>query len=311
MKKVAVTLTILSALFVLAGIAIGGTAPQRSGTLTFGRSVDSSVLEPALNTGNPDIWVLGNIMDTLVRTSLDGKKILPGVALSWTPAKDNLAYSFKLRPGVRFSNGTALTPEDIKWSLERASRKDLGFWSFILDTRVSLVCPACATQSHMTPIAAPTHEELTKHRNGHVGIVYRCDACEYPVFLRHPVRAHGAERIELAPQFIEVEHPREKFAFAYLPRHIESLFRAALDCYAAGAYAGFTLLSRQIALAMFADLGPSGRLRVFEELDDITSWRRCLTRFSTGSRICFSARSRSPGPLRSGWRPRNAACCSR
>lgn len=137
------------------------------------------------------------------------------------------------------------------------------------DTRVSLVCPGCATQSHMTPIAAPTHEELTKHRSGHVGIVYRCDACEYPVFLRHPVRAHGAERIELAPQFIEVEHPREKFAFAYLPRHIESLFRAALDCYAAGAYAGFTLLSRQIALAMFADLGPSGRLRVFEELDDI------------------------------------------
>lgn len=47
------------------------------------------------------------------------------------------------------------------------------------DTRVSLVCPGCATQSHMTPIAAPTHEELTKHPSGHIGVVYRCDACEY------------------------------------------------------------------------------------------------------------------------------------
>ncbi len=130
MKKFGQITLLLSAAIV--GLASSQTTPKRGGTLSFGRYVDSSVLEPALNTGNPDIWVLGNIMDTLVRASLDGKKVLPGVAISWASAKDNLSYTFKLRPGVRFSNGAPLVAEDVKWSLERAARKDIGFWSFIL-----------------------------------------------------------------------------------------------------------------------------------------------------------------------------------
>ena len=132
MMKFGAIAVILSGVLIAASFAANQTTPKRGGVLTFGRYVDSSVLEPALNTGNPDIWVLGNIMDTLVRASLDGKKVLPGVAVSWTPAKDNLSYSFQLRRGVKFSNGAPLTAADVKWSLERASRKDLGFWSFIL-----------------------------------------------------------------------------------------------------------------------------------------------------------------------------------
>ncbi len=134
MKKLSAIAVLGLALFssALIGMTSSQTAVKRGGTLSFGRYVDSSVLEPALNTGNPDIWVLGNIMDTLVRASLDGKKVLPGISVSWESAKDNLSYTFKLRPGVRYSNGAALVADDVKWSLERASRKDLGFWSFIL-----------------------------------------------------------------------------------------------------------------------------------------------------------------------------------
>lgn len=138
-----------------------------------------------------------------------------------------------------------------------------------LDTRrLSLICPGCGATAHLTPIAVPSFAELTKHPSDHVGVVYRCDACQRSVFLRHPISARHPDRIELAAQVIEVEHAREKFAFGYLPRQIETLFRGALDCYAAGAYAGFSLLCRQIALAMFHDLGAAGRLRVFEELDE-------------------------------------------
>lgn len=135
-------------------------------------------------------------------------------------------------------------------------------------TRIALTCPACGTHSHLTPIGVPSFAELSRHRVDEVGIVYRCDACDHPVFLRHRILARDAQRVVLAAEFVEVERPREKFAFGYLPRHVEPLFRTALDCHGAGAFAGFALLCRQIALAMFTDLGATGRLRVFEELDE-------------------------------------------
>ena len=124
MRKLFPVVILAFVAFVL-GLPSSQTAPRRGDALTFGRYVDLSVLEPALSTGNPDIWILGNIMDTLVRAGPDGKRSLPGVAVSWAAAKDNLSYTFRLRPGVKFSNGAALTPENAKFSLERAAKKDL------------------------------------------------------------------------------------------------------------------------------------------------------------------------------------------
>ena len=50
---------------------------------------------------------------------------------------------------------------------------------------------------------------------------------------------YRANRIELAPQFVEVERPREKFTFTHLPEEVELLFREALTCFSNGAYNAF------------------------------------------------------------------------
>jgi len=81
--------------------------------------------------------------------------------------------------------------------------------------------------------------------------------------------ARGATRIELSPQFTEVERAREKFSFAYIPEDVELLFREALTCFSQGAFNAFASMCRRTAQAMFADLGEAGRLRLFDELNAV------------------------------------------
>ncbi len=134
---------------------------------------------------------------------------------------------------------------------------------------LALTCPHCDVTAHMTPSAAPRFEDLQAVKPAAVGVVYRCDACHAPVFLRFQVRMYRANRVEHAPQFVQVVRPREKFTFTHLPEQVEPLFREALACFSAGAYNAFASMCRRTAQAAFADLGDAGKLRLFDELNSV------------------------------------------
>ena len=55
--------------------------------------------------------------------------------------------------------------------------------------------------------------------------------------------------------------------FTYLPQEVEVLFKEALACFSAGAFNAFASMCRRTAQALFADLGESGKLRIFDELN--------------------------------------------
>ena len=137
------------------------------------------------------------------------------------------------------------------------------------DRDLVVTCPHCQTVAHITPSAVPRFEDLQLYRPKQVGLVYLCDACHMPIFLRFSVRVYGAARIELSPQFTEVERAREKFSFAYVPESVELLFREALGCFSHGAFNAFASMCRRTAQAMFADLGEAGKLRLFDELNAV------------------------------------------
>jgi hypothetical protein len=134
---------------------------------------------------------------------------------------------------------------------------------------LALTCPHCQVVAHITPSAVPRFEDLQTYRPQQVGVVYRCDACNFPVFVRYAVRMYSATRIELSPQFAEVERPREKFTFTYLPEEVETLFKEALTCFSSGAFNAFASMCRRTAQAVFADLGEAGKLRLFDELNEV------------------------------------------
>jgi len=57
------------------------------------------------------------MFDGLVAVKLDGS-IEPRLAASWEN-KDNLVWTFHLRPGITWSDGTAITAQDVGWSWQR------------------------------------------------------------------------------------------------------------------------------------------------------------------------------------------------
>jgi hypothetical protein len=131
---------------------------------------------------------------------------------------------------------------------------------------LALNCPHCQVFSHITPVSIPQFPELVAARPSHVGLVYRCDSCNAPVFLRFAVKIYGASRVELANTFVELERAREKFSFTYLPEDSEKLFREALACYSAGQFNAFASMCRRTTQTVIRDLGENGRLRIFNQL---------------------------------------------
>jgi hypothetical protein len=136
---------------------------------------------------------------------------------------------------------------------------------------ISLTCPHCQTLTHLTPVAVPKFEDLSRRKPKFVGVVFRCDACAEPIFLKFPVKGYTALRIELAPNFVELERAREDFPLSYLPQESESLFKEALGCYAAGLYDAFGSMSRRTAQRLFHELGERGKLELFDTLQEIRS----------------------------------------
>jgi hypothetical protein len=173
-----------------------------------------------------------------------------------------------------------------------------------LDKNLVVTCPHCQAVAHITVCAVPRFEELQLYRPRQVGLVYLCDACHMPIFLRFTVRVYGAARIELSPQFTEIERAREKFSFTYVPEDVEVLFREALTCYTQGAFNAFASMCRRTAQAMFADLGEAGRLRLFDELNAVRELANISVEIFTKMRsVLFGAELdvRAPLPLVDGY----------
>jgi len=134
---------------------------------------------------------------------------------------------------------------------------------------ITLTCPHCQTLTHVTAIATPRFEELKQRKPQQVGIVFRCDACGEPIFLKFSAKTYGPQRIELAANYTEVERARENFPLTYLPEESEELFREALNCYSAACYNAFGAMSRRTAQSLFRELGERGKLEMFDKLQEI------------------------------------------
>jgi hypothetical protein len=167
-----------------------------------------------------------------------------------------------------------------------------------------VTCPHCQTVAHLTLCAVPRFEDLQQYRPRQVGLVYLCDACHMPIFLRFTVRVYGAARIELSPQFTEIERAREKFSFTYIPEDVEVLFREALTCYAQGAFNAFASMCRRTMQAVFIDLGEPGKLRLFDELNAVRELANLETDiFNKVKQVLFGAEldTYAPVPLIDGY----------
>lgn len=100
-------------------VAPGGNARKLAAVqkLTIGFNKEPISLDPRENDAISQ-GAYNNIFDRLI--SLDESlKPIPHIAESWTISADGKVYTFKLRTGVKFHDGTALTADDVKFSIDR------------------------------------------------------------------------------------------------------------------------------------------------------------------------------------------------
>ena len=118
----------------LLGLTSAADAQTRGGKMVYARYADSLFLDPVLNDANVDIWVLTNLYDTLLQPTADGKGVNPGLATAYKVSDDGLTFTLTLRQGTKFSDGSPITADDVKWNLDRARNPKEGIWNFILES---------------------------------------------------------------------------------------------------------------------------------------------------------------------------------
>jgi peptide/nickel transport system substrate-binding protein len=107
-------------LVVILVLGLGAPAgAQPAGTLVVGLVAEPVNLDPAQVTDLNSNRVGRRIAETLVTFPDESTQIVPGLAESWAVSKDGLRYTFKLRKGVSFHDGTPLDAEAVKFSIER------------------------------------------------------------------------------------------------------------------------------------------------------------------------------------------------
>ncbi len=103
-------------------IALSGCSSDKTGDdsskLTVGIPQDIDGLDPHNAVGAGTKEVLFNVFEGLVKPDKDGN-LNPAVASEYTISEDNKVYTFTLRKGIKFHDGSAVTVEDIKYSLDR------------------------------------------------------------------------------------------------------------------------------------------------------------------------------------------------
>jgi peptide/nickel transport system substrate-binding protein len=92
--------------------------------LIVGLQLEPPHLDPtSAAAGAIDQVLYSNVFEGLTRFGSDGS-VNPGLAKSWEISDDALTYTFKLRSGVAFHDGTAMDAEDVVFSLDRARAED-------------------------------------------------------------------------------------------------------------------------------------------------------------------------------------------
>lgn len=106
------------------GVAISalwaGAALAQQTDISIGMVLEPPNLDPTAGAAAAiDEVVYANVFEGLTRFGPDGS-VNPGLAESWAVSEDGTTYTFTLRDGVTFHDGSAMTAEDVVFSLDRA-----------------------------------------------------------------------------------------------------------------------------------------------------------------------------------------------
>ncbi len=159
-KSIFLTL-ILIMLVALSGWGCGGTGTGQNNDggeqpqIAFYAFNSEPILDwdPSVMYSN-GIVVLNNVYETLLRYDAINNEIIPVLASGYSKSEDDLTWTFKLREGVKFHDGTDFTADDVKASIDRTIALGKGA-AFIWDPVEEIVVKDDYTVDFLLKYPAP------------------------------------------------------------------------------------------------------------------------------------------------------------
>ncbi|MCR4391447.1 MAG: ABC transporter substrate-binding protein [Candidatus Acetothermia bacterium] len=110
----------LGVLLALAPVAMGQVpgGPSYGGILRIGMTQEILNLDPHVATAFSSFRIMENVYETLLEFD-ENMGLKPGLAASWSISPDGTVYTFTIRQGVVFHDGSPLTAEDVKYTYQR------------------------------------------------------------------------------------------------------------------------------------------------------------------------------------------------
>ena len=116
--------TVVTLFTVASTVASTVAAQAQRADAIIGLQLEPPHLDPtSAAAGAIDQVLYANVFEGLTRFGPDGS-VQPGLAASWAISDDGLSYTFQLREGVTFHDGTTFEANDVVFSLDRARAED-------------------------------------------------------------------------------------------------------------------------------------------------------------------------------------------
>ncbi|MBI1256744.1 MAG: hypothetical protein GC204_04690 [Chloroflexi bacterium] len=115
------------ALFALLTMVVSTAFAQDATTVTTAfKESQPNTLDPAAATSTDEFFVLRNVCDGLVTYDPTTLAPAPALATSWDISDDGTVYTFHLRDGVTFTDGSSFDAADVKYTLDRLAQASTG-----------------------------------------------------------------------------------------------------------------------------------------------------------------------------------------
>lgn len=119
MKKMLAML--LAMMLILCGLSVQAFAEDGKNVIKYSISDDPQQMDPSLNSYSRSSMVLQNLFQGLYKLGPDGETYIPACAESYEVSEDGLTYTFKLKEGLKWSDGSALTAKDFEYAWKRVA----------------------------------------------------------------------------------------------------------------------------------------------------------------------------------------------
>jgi peptide/nickel transport system substrate-binding protein len=184
------------------------TAQETADTIRIITVEPTQGLDPAIGAADASRGPMSLMYDNLVDYDENGQ-LVGGLAESWTSSEDLLSWTFALRAGTMFSDGSPITAEDVKWSIDRMRESEIMAG---LLSNVSEVTIADPSTIEITLSAPSRALPQSLSRLGSAAILSQAAVEGNPDYFALPTVTSG-------PYMLETYTPRDRMVFQANPNY--------------------------------------------------------------------------------------------